>query len=44
MAIAVLWNKEIAMSVKVIVADDHALMREALCNKLDNKLDFDVIA
>ena len=32
------------MSIKVIVADDHALMREALCNKLDNKPDLDVIA
>jgi DNA-binding NarL/FixJ family response regulator len=32
------------MTVKLIVADDHTLMREALCNKLDNKPDLEVIA
>lgn len=31
------------MTVKLIVADDHTLMREALCNKLDNKPDLEVI-
>ena len=32
------------MPVRVIVADDHTLMREALCNKLNNKPDLEVIA
>ncbi len=32
------------MAVKIIVADDHALMREALCSKLDGKPDLNVIA
>ncbi len=31
------------MTVKLIVADDHTLMREALSNKLDNKHDLEVI-
>lgn len=31
------------MTVKLIVADDHTLMREALCNKLDSKHDLEVI-
>lgn len=31
------------MTVKLIVADDHTLMREALSNKLDNKPDLEVI-
>ena len=32
------------MSIRVVVADDHNLMREALCNKLDSKPDLEVIA
>lgn len=32
------------MAVKIIVADDHVLMREALCNKLDSKPDLHIIA
>ena len=32
------------MSIKLIVADDHALMREALCDKLGNKPNLEVIA
>lgn len=31
------------MTVKLIVADDHTLLREALCNKLDSKHDLEVI-
>lgn len=31
------------MTVKLIVADDHTLMREALCHKLDSKHDLEVI-
>ncbi len=32
------------MTIKIIVADDHTLMREALCSKLDNKSELEVIA
>ena len=32
------------MLVKIIVADDHILIREALCLKLDNRPDLEVIA
>ncbi len=32
------------MTVKLIVADDHTLMREALCNKLDSKPDLEIVA
>ena len=32
------------MALKIIVTDDHILMREALCSKLDGKSDLDIIA
>jgi DNA-binding NarL/FixJ family response regulator len=32
------------MALKIIVADDHALLREALCIKLNNNPDFEVTA
>ena len=32
------------MALKIIIADDHVLMREALCNKLNNNPDLEVIA
>jgi two-component system, NarL family, response regulator NreC len=32
------------MALKIIVADDHTLLREALCNKLNNNPDLEVTA
>ncbi len=32
------------IKIKIIVADDHTLMREALCSMLDNKSDLEVVA
>ncbi len=32
------------MTIKIIVADDHTLMREALCSKLDTRSELEIIA